>query len=1409
MGIVVKGEEKLRQLESLSKAAHDFMGCLGEMSLGQCLHLIASNAAQMLDAETCDIYLVKGPGVLSLEASHARSPQNFIKGTELPVTADSDACLISRIAYSGKIFNACGESLAAHLTEEDGGHRPAEPDQTHSLLIIPLKKRVGSEEKLSGLLCARNKKGEDGRAHASLGFTVEDEWVLNILAENIVVAIGNVELVERLNEQKDHLGRLVRSSPNGIIAIDAHGSITEFNKRSEEILGYKAEEVMNTSITSLYLNPKEGRRLAKRLLPTGRLEGYETRLRAKSGEEVPLRVSATLLSDPRGNRAGAVGYFEDLRSLRQAGRRLELLLKASNTVAHSESLQDGLRSLSEMITKNLGHTFCRILLIDESKKFMVVRAAHPLPSDDRTFQWNPGFGQHLYLADWPDLLSALDEGRYRVLSLNNKNVRHILEELTEQLSLGEELQSLLLIPMKIGSKIVGMLELGEISCDERRQFTTEKIGLASAITEQAAVLIDRLKLHEITRAHEEDMARLDEAAQAISAAFKLEEVLLKIVEKAKEILGADSSTIWPYDKEQDRFATQELVAVGIPPDIQEEFRGLEPHPGGTTHTVMHNRYVEVPDINQPEIEYIRSRRFNLLKRMGVESFQGIVLDVGEEVVGVLYVNYNRPIVFGDENRRTLKNLATHAALSLKRARLLDQVTKAKKAAEVVARVTVLGKVDETLSEVTNGTLDAIGCDAVTLYVYNPNTTRCEHPPKMAGVIHQNRLIQHEVLPGSLIYQILQMDGPYLVENVAATAIFGNTRFARDEGIESCVAVPLKVSHEPLGVMFVNYRKPHHFTADEISNISLFANQAAVAVRNAQLFNESKRRLNDLSVLAELSEEFLRTVSPKDILDLAVNRAMNVLQTDCCNIVLPDKDDKLLFEALAGSWTGVVVGVTEMGRGKDSQTGYTIQSQEAVFVSDYWEENRFHTPQIVLDNNLISGMSVPMKEQNVVVGAMLVHTKKKRFFTDTEANLLSLIANQTAIAHKSARQFESLERKSASLDALHQAAKSILSSFSRERSEVLNQIVEHAVRCIRNLKGEKATFGTIQFYNEQNGHLTFKSAHPPKTMDRLIDKIEPRDLRKSDPIGISGTAVITKKPQLVDDVREREDYVEFDSATCSELAVPLLDTEQNCYGVLNVESDKPGAFDEEDLVTLQALAELAVIAIQNSKQKGLVNARTALAWMGISGSQWRHAIHAHAITIKNNVEEARADLKSGSFDTLKERLSEINELAQLITGQPIAPPLSGLESVSVNELLRERVEQLWEHRSHRQAVPKFKFDLDDHETVRSSAGWLNRALDVLIDNSVEAMKDSKLKVLTIQTSRSEGHALIEITDTGIGMSEDIWLDLLENPIEKARESKGLGVGLLIARIIIQVYGGDILKGSTGPNGTAMIIKLPLE
>jgi two-component system NtrC family sensor kinase len=134
----------------------------------------------------------------------------------------------------------------------------------------------------------------------------------------------NLDITERkriedeLREANEFFMNLIESSVDGIIAADMKGNIFIFNKGSEALTGYKAEEVIGKiHITQIYpegiakevmrkLRSTEYGGVAK-LLPT------QFNVVNKAGEEIPIHLSAALIYDGSGNEVASVGIFTDLR----------------------------------------------------------------------------------------------------------------------------------------------------------------------------------------------------------------------------------------------------------------------------------------------------------------------------------------------------------------------------------------------------------------------------------------------------------------------------------------------------------------------------------------------------------------------------------------------------------------------------------------------------------------------------------------------------------------------------------------------------------------------------------------------------------------------------------------------------------------------------------------------------------------------------------------------------------------------------------------------------------------------------------------------------------------------------------------------------------------------------------------
>jgi PAS domain S-box-containing protein len=144
----------------------------------------------------------------------------------------------------------------------------------------------------------------------------------------------NLDISERkrieneLREANEFFMNLIESSVDGIIAADMQGNIFIFNKGSETLTGYKAEEVIGKlHITKIYPEGIAKEVMKKLRSPehggVGKLLPTQFNVLNKFREEIPIQLSATLIYDGAGKEVASVGIFTDLRPRLMMEKKLQ------------------------------------------------------------------------------------------------------------------------------------------------------------------------------------------------------------------------------------------------------------------------------------------------------------------------------------------------------------------------------------------------------------------------------------------------------------------------------------------------------------------------------------------------------------------------------------------------------------------------------------------------------------------------------------------------------------------------------------------------------------------------------------------------------------------------------------------------------------------------------------------------------------------------------------------------------------------------------------------------------------------------------------------------------------------------------------------------------------------------------
>ncbi len=720
------------------------------------------------------------------------------------------------------------------------------------------------------------------------------------------------------------------------------------------------------------------------------------------------------------------------------------------------------------------------------------------------------------------------------------------------------------IPFKIRDKTVGVMW---IHYQTPRLFSMEEIVSIQLYLNHAAITYDNAR-------RIRELEHMQQAVKALSSVAQLADMLKQIVDSACLVLQATSAAIQLYDPDRKEFLLDNSVTAGVPFDLWRTFQKKAPKPGHTAYTIMEQGWIGVNDIQDAKSnQFIGQTTRNLLKKIMAKSFQGVALKIGDEKLGVLYVNYDQPRHFAERERKTAQTFAHHAALALKKVRLLDQVNTVRNVAYIVARKTMLEDLDGTLNALVQGVQDILGCDAISLYVYNPEQKRLTDEPKMRGVYYPERAASFSKIPqNSIVFKMLQQEQPYIVEDITTHHLFKKRRFVIDEQIKSCVAIPLRAQNETVGVLFINYRQHHHFSPDELKDIELFALQAAVAIRNVQLYTRIEKRVGTRQTLLEASQAVTNNLNLDETLFAIAEQASKLTGAARSSHLARVDDNKLSFVAAyprdqLPQLTIDIGRIDFAGMQPIGITGTAVKARQSILVGNVIK----HPNYIIYDTETRSELAVPIMIGNEIIGAINVeHHQYDAFDTDDQTALESLAA-QAAIAIQNARLYAEKKRQVHQMSIIAEISRLI--NMSLDLDKILNDILSavksliaysaakiclwHPDQAVMHVYSQIGDFGSIS----QDGEVYYQE-------DAFTSWI-----------------LHHYQPLLIQDLLTQTS-IQFqpdDAATLprSFVGVPLY-SDNELLGTLELLGEHPNAFSPNDMNLLKIIGQQAMIAIKNAR-----------------------------------------------------------------------------------------------------------------------------------------------------------------------------------------------------------------------------------
>lgn len=228
----------------------------------------------------------------------------------------------------------------------------------------------------------------------------------------------------------------------------------------------------------------------------------------------------------------------------------------------------------------------------------------------------------------------------------------------------------------------------------------------------------------------------------------------------------------------------------------------------------------------------------------------------------------------------------------------------------------------------------------------------------------------------------------------------------EQNYEAFLSVPIVYQNEVGGVINIMHRRAHRYSSAEIAFLATLGSHIGNALEKARLFEEAKRKAEQLDALSQISKSVVSNNYLEEILHLIVTVAAQVMGSKICSIMLLDDKKSELFIAATQSLSERYKNKPNLKVGQ-SVSGRVVQEKRPLQVLDVTCEPGYMYPDVAKEEGIVSMLCVPMMIGERVIGVINSYTSYEHEFTPEEVEMLQAVANQAAVAIERTKLAEEL------------------------------------------------------------------------------------------------------------------------------------------------------------------------------------------------------------------------------------------------------------------------------------------------------------------------------------------------------------------------------------------------------------------
>ncbi len=1001
---------------------------LNSLDLQTTLHTIGEHSKALFAADGCRIFLLEPDGrtlrcVLALLESAAAFSDlkiNFGEGVTGSVAASGKAEIVNDMLSDPRAVQVPGTEV--------------EPE---AIMFAPLRER----DRTLGVISIR-------RVGAQRPFQPADLELLMALASMAASAVSNARLfeesrqrvteLEMLYESGLALNRLLTPKEIGQKVLELleqkvnwhHTTIRRYHPENEtlELLAFnqpglatpQERQAVEENFNRVVSKPGEGLSgwaiQRSQIVRSGDVSNdpryVETYLGLHSGLYVPMLLG--------GHAIGVISIeSEQPNAFSEADERLAATLANQAAIA-LENARLFEETRQRALEQGIIHQASQSLLTSRLDPQSVYRSMHEavsqiMPCDAFSIvleEENGGDYQAVYLHDsgrnYPPRRIPRGTGLSGRVISEGKTL-YIHDNLAENVSAvhfgsPQQARSILAVPLRKEHEIVGM-----ISTQSYRPsvFTEQHRVLLETLAAQMATAIQNARLFEETRRRVAELETINRISITLRAVSKQDEMLAIVLEETLAALDAAHGSINLLNEQTGKL--HKIIARGWPSEFSEA--PIQPGEGIFGKVFASgNAYVSRDFTGDPLT--LPASREHLPPGWGGAC---VPIHSLEMTLGIMMVAVPGERELGKDELRLLNTLAEMTGNALHRMRLHEET---KRRAEEFAslyetNVVISGEhnLPALLQTVVNSATAMLDAGGGGMYLHDPASGELElvvstHPSVPIGV----RLRLGEGLAG----RVAQTRQPLRVDDYSTWE--GRAAPFRKTTIHAVLDVPMLFGGEVIGVLVAHEigDSKRKFTDADERLLSLFAAQAAGAIRSARLREETERRLQNLQSLREVDRVVTSSFDLRPILNTVLSHAITQLGVDAAGVLLLHPTLQTLEYAAGFGFRTRGIERTHLRLG-EGHSGRAALERRVIHISNLNEAgDQFQRASLLAGENFLEYYGVPLVSKGEIKGVLEVFHRSPLSPRAEWLDLLETLAGQAAIAIDNSQLFDSIQRSNMEL-----------------------------------------------------------------------------------------------------------------------------------------------------------------------------------------------------------------------------------------------------------------------------------------------------------------------------------------------------------------------------------------------------------